>query len=108
MYFDTLAVVNGGRTEPEKVSTDWVHENMLERCTDIEAAAALGETFALADAMRTLEGAGGAPTAEAVRSARCRFLLWVSRATAEDSVPAAGTMSRSTLRRRPVKLGWRL
>ena len=63
VWFDTLAVVNGGCTEPEKVSTDWVHENMLERCTDIQAAAALSETFALADAMRALEGAGCAPTA---------------------------------------------
>ena len=66
--FDTQALVNGGRTEPEKVSTDWVHENMLERCTDIEAAAALSETFALTDAVTTLEGAGGAPTAPGIEA----------------------------------------
>ena len=68
VWFDTLALVNGGRVEPEKVSTGWVHENMLERCTDIEAAARLSETFALADTMRSLEGAGvtsNAPNIEA-------------------------------------------
>ena len=68
VWFDTLALVNGGRVELEKVSTGWVHENMLERCTDIEAVARLSETFALADTMRSLEGAGvtsSAPNIEA-------------------------------------------
>merc|ERR1711958_53656 len=53
VYFDTLALVNGGvRLEPRQVSTDWVHTNMLGRCTSIEEAAHLSEAFATVDATR--------------------------------------------------------
>ena len=59
VHFDTLALVNGGaRLDPRQVSTDWVHANMLERCTSIEEAARLSETLALVDTMRCWEGGG--------------------------------------------------
>ena len=66
VYFDTLALVNGGvRLEPRQVSTDWVHTNMLGRCTSIEEAAHLSEAFATVDATRCWDAAQATPDLEA-------------------------------------------
>lgn len=66
VHFDTLALVNGGKhLDPRQVSTDWVRTNMLGRCTSIEEAARLSETFATVDAMRCWDAVQATPGLEA-------------------------------------------